>query len=47
MRKDFNCNLCQLSVKCGEIIENLDMGQVTELWLSYYLVLLSIDSKTR
>ena len=23
------------------------MGQVTELWLSCYLVLLSIDSKTR
>ena len=23
------------------------MGQVTELWLSNYLVLLSIDSKTR
>ena len=25
----------------------MDMGQVTELWLSCYLVLLSIDSKTR
>ena len=24
-----------------------DMGQVMELWLSCYLVLLSIDSKTR
>ena len=24
-----------------------NMGQVTELWLSCYLVLLSIDSKTR
>ena len=24
-----------------------DMGQVTKLWLSCYLVLLSIDSKTR
>ena len=27
--------------------ENINMGQVMELWLSCYLVLLSIDSKTR
>ena len=27
--------------------QSSDMGQVTELWLSCYLVLLSNDSKTR
>ena len=27
--------------------ETQDLGQVTELWLSCYLGLLSIDSKTR
>ena len=29
------------------IFEKINMGQVTKLWLSSYLVLLSIDSKTR
>ena len=28
-------------------LTHIYMGQVTELWLSCYLVLLSIDSKTR
>ena len=31
----------------GNLNEILDMGQVTKLWLSCYLVLLSVDSKTR
>ena len=31
----------------AQAINYFDMGQVTELQLSYYLVLLSVDSKTR
>ena len=31
----------------GKGYSHLQMGQVTKLWLSCYLVLLSIDSKTR
>ena len=35
-----------VNVMCSEVVL-LNMGQVTKLWLSCYLVLLSIDSKTR
>ena len=42
-----------ISVSENEMLENTGkwlhkyLGRVTELWLSCYLVLLSIDSKTR
>ena len=32
---------------CAKFLRDVDMGQVTELWLSCYLVLLSIDNKIR
>ena len=40
---DEGMQMCVLKI----IPEKMYMGQVMELWLSCYLVLLSIDSKTR
>ena len=39
---------CNVSITIRDVSsEHFNMGQVTELWLSCYLVLLSVDSKTR
>ena len=39
------CDQYHISVCQYSVTRKVHMGQVTKLWLSYYLVLLSIDSK--
>ena len=45
--KNWACYGLKLSHYSNAISVRMNLGQVTKLWLSCYLVLLSIDSKTR